>query len=102
MAATTALCDMKTQTAAAAPKTGKSSRAFKPATEPVKPARAPKPDRLLRLAKVIEMTGASKAWIYREMQQGRFVQQIKLAPKISVWSERAVIEWINARTGAAQ
>ncbi|WP_103728902.1 AlpA family transcriptional regulator [Novosphingobium sp. HII-3] len=50
-------------------------------------------DRLLRMTEVIEMTGLSKAMIYRLISQQRFPQQYKPGGWSSRWSEAEIIAW---------
>lgn len=56
-------------------------------------AAAQNTDRLLRLKEVTELTGLSKAYIYRLMKAGRFPQQFKPGGYASRWSEREVVDW---------
>lgn len=51
------------------------------------------PDRLLRLKEVTELTGLSKAYIYRLMKAGRFPQQFKPGGYASRWSESEIVAW---------
>ncbi len=54
-------------------------------------------DKLLRLRDVIKMTSLSRTTIYNNMAKGEFPKNIHLGPKISVWIEREIQEWINSQ-----
>ena len=54
-------------------------------------------DKLLRLRDVIKMTSLSRTTIYNNMEKGKFPKNIHLGPKISVWIEREIQEWINSQ-----
>ena len=54
-------------------------------------------DKLLRLRDVIKMTSLSRTTIYNNMAKGKFPKNIHLGPKISVWIEREIQEWINSQ-----
>ncbi len=55
--------------------------------------------KLLRLRDVIKMTSLSRTTIYDYMAEGKFPKNIHLGPKISVWIEREIQEWINSQFG---
>lgn len=61
-------------------------------------------DRLLRLPEVVAMTGTSKTTIYDLMKAGKFPARTKITARMAVWSEAAVLTWIQARIteGAVQ
>lgn len=61
-------------------------------------------DRLVRLPEVMAMTGASKTTIYDLMKAGKFPACTKITRRLSVWSEGAILTWIQARIteGAVQ
>ena len=54
-------------------------------------------NKLLRLRDVIKMTSLSRTTIYEYMAEGKFPKNILLGPKISVWIEREIQEWINSQ-----
>ena len=54
-------------------------------------------DKLLRLRDVIKMTSLSRTTIYNNIAKGKFPKNIHLGPKISVWIEREIQEWINSQ-----
>ena len=53
--------------------------------------------KLLRLRDVIKMTSLTITTIYHYMAEGKFPKNIHLGPKISVWIEREIHEWINSQ-----
>ncbi|MDG5487265.1 AlpA family transcriptional regulator [Sphingomonas sp. BGYR3] len=53
------------------------------------------PDRILRLPKVLERTGLSRATLYRKIRRGTFPKQIKIAERCSGWRESAINEWLH-------
>lgn len=54
-------------------------------------------DRLLRLPQVEQTTGIKKTTIYSLMEQGLFPRSIRLSARAVVWSEAAVLSWVQAR-----
>lgn len=54
-------------------------------------------DRLLRLPQVIELTGYSRDSVYRLAREGKFPRRVELSDRASRWSEREILEWIEAR-----
>lgn len=56
-----------------------------------------RPDRLLRLPQVIEITGIGKTMIYRLMRQQKFPQPFKPGGYASRWSESEVEAWRHAQ-----
>jgi prophage regulatory protein len=59
-------------------------------------------DRLLRLPEVIRTVGLSRATIYRYVSTGGFPPPIPFGPRISLWSERRIQDWIAERKGEAR
>ena len=53
--------------------------------------------KLLRLRDVIKITSLSRTTIYDYMAEEKFPKNIHLGPKISVWIEREIQEWINSQ-----
>jgi prophage regulatory protein len=51
------------------------------------------PDRLIRMKEVCEITGLSKAMIYRLIKRGTFPQQFKPGGFASRWSQCEVLKW---------
>lgn len=52
-------------------------------------------DRLLPIARVTEITGLSRAMIYRKIQQGTFPAPYKPGGVASRWSETELREWLT-------
>ena len=59
-----------------------------------------KPDRFLRLQEVLFRVGISRSSVYKLMEVGQFPAQIKIGYS-SVWSERAIVEWMEAQVAAS-
>lgn len=59
-------------------------------------------DKLLRLDKVEEITGVKKSTLYAMIKAGTFPRQVVLSRRCSVWSEAAVLSWVQARIASAQ
>ena len=51
--------------------------------------------RLLRLKQVVLKVGLSRSQIYKLIAKGLFPEQTKIGPKISVWPEQAIDQWIS-------
>ena len=58
-------------------------------------------DKFLRLDKVEDITGLKKSSIYAMVKGGTFPRQVVLSRRCSVWSEAAVLTWVQARIAAA-
>ena len=58
------------------------------------------PDRLLRLADVIDIAGLSKAMIYRKIREGTFPQPCKPGGVSSRWSDMEVRGWVAEQLAA--
>ncbi len=54
-------------------------------------------DRMIPCRRVEELTGLSKATIYRLIKKGDFPPPYKVGARASRWPERVVREWIEAR-----
>ena len=59
------------------------------------------PDRLLRRSSVEEVTGLSKASIYRLMHEGSFPPPVRIGTRAVAWPQSAIVEWIEARKAEA-
>ena len=57
-------------------------------------------DRLLRRREVEDMTGLSRASIYRLMQQGVFPRPVKVGSTAVRWKESDIAAWIESRPAA--
>lgn len=74
-----------------------------PATHASHPsAEMPPRDRLIRLPQVEKLTGCRKSTIYELMAAGRFPKNFRIHARLAVWSEMAVLRWVQARIAEAQ
>ncbi|MBZ2210127.1 AlpA family transcriptional regulator [Massilia sp. R798] len=53
--------------------------------------------RLIRIDEVIEITGLSRAAVYRMIQKGEFPRQVRLSVRSSAWVLQEVREWAFSR-----
>jgi len=51
--------------------------------------------RFLRLKQVTLKVGLSRSQIYKLIAKGLFPEQTKIGPKISVWPEHTIDQWIS-------
>ncbi len=58
--------------------------------------------KLLRLAQVKSVTGLSKSTIYARIAEGTFPKQIPLGPRLVVWVESDIQNWITEQVSAAR
>jgi prophage regulatory protein len=58
--------------------------------------------RLLRLPEVKATTGLSKSTIYSRIAEGTFPKQISLGPRLVVWVEADIQNWISQQVSAAR
>jgi prophage regulatory protein len=49
-----------------------------------------RPDSILRIAKVVEKAGMSKATIYRRIKEGKFPAPLELSTNIVGWRESEI------------
>jgi len=56
----------------------------------------------MRLPQVKASTGLSKSSIYARIAEGTFPKQIPLGPRIVVWVDADIQNWINERVLAAR
>ena len=54
-------------------------------------------DRCLRIWQVCELTGISRATVYRKVNDGNFPKPFHLSPMITVWRVSAIENWIRER-----
>ncbi len=52
---------------------------------------------LIRIAKVMYLTGLPRSSIYQKMAQGRFPESYLLNEKTPVWKVSDIEQWINQR-----
>jgi prophage regulatory protein len=55
------------------------------------------PLRLIRIRKVLDKTGLSRASIYRYINQGRFPRSVSLGTRNAAWVESEINAWIGRR-----
>lgn len=53
------------------------------------------PDRILRIAAVLERTGLTRSTLYRKVSQGTFPKQVRIAARCAGWRESAVNAWLR-------
>ena len=58
--------------------------------------------KLLRLPEVKATTGLSKSSIYARIAEGTFPRQIPLGPRLVVWVESDIQNWISEQVSAAR
>jgi prophage regulatory protein len=58
--------------------------------------------KLLRLPEVKATTGLSKSTIYVRISEGTFPKQIPLGPRLVVWVESDIQNWIAEQVSAAR
>ena len=58
--------------------------------------------KLLRLPEVKATTGLSKSTIYSRIAEGTFPKQISLGPRLVVWVESDIQNWITEQISAAR
>ncbi|PSJ06659.1 helix-turn-helix transcriptional regulator [Cyanobium usitatum] len=59
-------------------------------------------NKLLRLPEVKATTGLSKSSIYARISDGTFPKQIPLGPRLVVWVEADIQNWISEQVSAAR
>ena len=58
--------------------------------------------KLLRLPQVKATTGLSKSSIYARISEGTFPKQIPLGPRLVVWVESDIQNWISEQVSAVR
>jgi len=58
--------------------------------------------KFLRLPQVKASTGLSKSTIYARIAEGTFPKQIPLGPRLVVWVESDIQNWITQQVSAAR
>lgn len=61
------------------------------------PKSAPARDRFLRLPEVENITGLKKTTVYGLIKEGKFPRQIRVTRRVSVWSEAAILSWVQSQ-----
>jgi len=59
-------------------------------------------ERFLRLPQVKQTTGLSKSTIYARIAEGTFPKQIPIGPRLVVWVESDIQNWIAPQVSAAR
>lgn len=59
-------------------------------------------DRFMRLPEVEDTIGGKKSTIYKMIGEGRFPKPVRLSSRMVVWSEAAVLQWMQERIAQAQ
>ena len=59
-------------------------------------------NKLLRLPAVKEITGLSKSTIYARISEGTFPKQVPLGPRLVVWIDTDIQNWIAEQVSAAR
>lgn len=54
-------------------------------------------DNLLRIKKVMQRTGLAQSTIWWMVSKNEFPKQIKISPRISVWKESDINNWIESK-----
>jgi prophage regulatory protein len=58
--------------------------------------------KFLRLPQVEQTTGLSKSTIYARIAEGTFPKQIPIGPRLVVWVESDIQNWISEQVSAAR
>jgi prophage regulatory protein len=58
--------------------------------------------KLLRLPQVKQATGLSKSTIYARIAEGTFPRQIPIGPRLVVWVDADIQNWISDQVSAAR
>jgi prophage regulatory protein len=58
--------------------------------------------KFLRLNQVKETTGLSKSTIYARIAEGTFPKQIPIGPRLVVWVESDIQNWISEQVSAVR
>ena len=58
-------------------------------------------NKIIRLETVCQMTGLSKASVYKQMKMDQFPKGIKLTQRAAGWDEKAIVAWIDAKLSGA-
>ena len=56
--------------------------------------------RILRLPKVLEMTGLSRTSVWRQVKAGTFPKPVKLGPRAVGWLASKIDKWLRNRPEA--
>ena len=53
-------------------------------------------DKLIRLPRVMELTGLAKSTVWAWVKDGRLPKSKKLSKRVAVWKESEILTWIEA------
>lgn len=67
---------------------------------PVSAQAAPNVDPVLRLPKVLELTGCAQSTWLRYVKQGLAPKGIRLGPNTVGWFQSSIVAWLNSRPQA--
>lgn len=54
-------------------------------------------EQFLRLPQVMEVTGLAKSTVWLWVKQGKLPSPIKLSPRVTVWRQSEIDEWVNSQ-----
>lgn len=54
-------------------------------------------NKFLRIKDVIEKTGIAKSTIWLWVNENKFPKPIKISPRVTVWENSKIEEWINSK-----
>jgi len=60
------------------------------------------PVKMLKLKEVVELTGLSRATIYRYEGRGKFPARRQMGPNSVRWNSEEVVEWMKSRPPIAK
>ena len=52
-------------------------------------------ERLIRIKEVMHITGLARSTVWLWMKEGRLPASHKMSPKVTVWKESEIVEFIN-------
>lgn len=53
-------------------------------------------DKLIRLPRVMELTGLAKSTVWLWVKDGKLPKGTKLSPRVTVWKESDILSWIKS------
>lgn len=57
-------------------------------------------DRLLRIRAVVATIGMSRAWIYKAIQDNKFLPGVRISARARGWTASSIQRWVEARQAA--
>ena len=57
--------------------------------------------KIIRLEKVLEITGLSESSIYKQIRLGLFPSNVKLTARATGWDPNAISAWVSAKLSGA-